>query len=599
MHLQRLIAGGALCVVVSLSLSAHEVAIPVVNGIAGSRVFRTTVVAANRSKSDARCTFAYRRPGRPGSPLISEETIAAGETRVYEDFLVEVAAAGSVRVDCSAGVDIVTRLQESGDGGKTFRNGRVFRPFSTEEVIKQGVQRTMRAASDLAIAEVEGQPAHVEVSAANFGGVEYAHVSYDIPAYALRIVDLAPAFAKLSASDVTITVTGKGAVIVGKEAREPALANIALHRTQGGKAQQTTAAYTPNGSSITALLGVSAFKGAPFIEPMTGDVYMRDRWYEPRTGSFLTPDPEGFGESANLYSYCHGDPVNCSDPTGRLGDGGDLRADFRAKEQAERQRRAAAWCRANPVECAKRDVRGRAIMRGIGAAGQTAAGAAVFASSGSVPEPVTKTLGTVTMARGLDNLGTAATELWTGESRDTLSGHALYVALRKGGKSPREAAKISGWTETGVDVATTLASGTVSAINTRLAAAATPQGVPGVSALRFGNDDLVYGPSARGYLRALQQEAGGVLLDDIPKPPNVSWEEFTMQTLDNAASSGRSVRFDLTHVEDLPGVLHNSGEWANTITGHELRYLQSNWSRFRGVTHFYRNGVEVGASWVK
>ena len=239
-------------------------------------------------------------------------------------------------------------------------------------------------------------------------------------------------------------------------------------------------------------------------------------------------------------------------------------------------------------------------MRGIGGAGQTAAGATVFASSGPVPEPLTKTLGAVTMARGLDNLGTAATELWTGESRDTLSGHALYAALRRAGKSPAEAAKISGWTETGVDVATTLASGTVSALNTRLSAAATPRAaVPGLGGLRFGSSDLVYGPSARGYLRALQQESGGVLLDDIPKPTNLSWEEFTTQTLDNAASSGRNVRFDLTHVEDLPGVLNNTGEWANTITGHELRYLQSNWSRFRGVTHFYRNGVEVGAPWVK
>ena len=43
---------------------------------------------------------------------------------------------------------------------------------------------------------------------------------------------------------------------------------------------------------------------------------MRDRWYDPRTGTFLTPDPQGYGDSSNLYAYCGGDPVNCSDPTG-------------------------------------------------------------------------------------------------------------------------------------------------------------------------------------------------------------------------------------------------------------------------------------------
>ena len=43
---------------------------------------------------------------------------------------------------------------------------------------------------------------------------------------------------------------------------------------------------------------------------------MRDRWYDPRSGTFLTPDPQGYGDSSNLYAYCGGDPVNCSDPTG-------------------------------------------------------------------------------------------------------------------------------------------------------------------------------------------------------------------------------------------------------------------------------------------
>ncbi|MBW3670192.1 MAG: RHS repeat-associated core domain-containing protein, partial [Acidobacteria bacterium] len=57
-------------------------------------------------------------------------------------------------------------------------------------------------------------------------------------------------------------------------------------------------------------------KAAPFIEPATGLVYLRARWYDPGTGTFLTPDPLGYRDSSNLYAYAAGDPVNRHDPTG-------------------------------------------------------------------------------------------------------------------------------------------------------------------------------------------------------------------------------------------------------------------------------------------
>jgi len=46
---------------------------------------------------------------------------------------------------------------------------------------------------------------------------------------------------------------------------------------------------------------------------------VRNRWYDPGTGTFLTPDPMGYQDSSNLYAFCAGDPVNCSDPTGEWG----------------------------------------------------------------------------------------------------------------------------------------------------------------------------------------------------------------------------------------------------------------------------------------
>jgi RHS repeat-associated protein len=49
----------------------------------------------------------------------------------------------------------------------------------------------------------------------------------------------------------------------------------------------------------------------------TGFVSMGARYYELRSGRFLSPDPLGNGASMSLYDYCAGDPVNGLDPDGR------------------------------------------------------------------------------------------------------------------------------------------------------------------------------------------------------------------------------------------------------------------------------------------
>ncbi|MGN6187245.1 MAG: pre-toxin TG domain-containing protein [Thermoanaerobaculia bacterium] len=50
---------------------------------------------------------------------------------------------------------------------------------------------------------------------------------------------------------------------------------------------------------------------------MNGAVYVRERWYAPATGTFLSPDPLGYVDSGNLYTFAGGDPVNRRDPTGK------------------------------------------------------------------------------------------------------------------------------------------------------------------------------------------------------------------------------------------------------------------------------------------
>ena len=53
-----------------------------------------------------------------------------------------------------------------------------------------------------------------------------------------------------------------------------------------------------------------------------GLLYLRARWYDPDTGRFLTKDPfpglTVFPQTQHPYVYCHNDPVNYTDPSGRF-----------------------------------------------------------------------------------------------------------------------------------------------------------------------------------------------------------------------------------------------------------------------------------------
>ena len=60
----------------------------------------------------------------------------------------------------------------------------------------------------------------------------------------------------------------------------------------------------------------SKYKGALHIGEEAGIYYMRNRWYEPHTGRFLSEDPIGLAGGINLYAYVGADPVNGTDPSG-------------------------------------------------------------------------------------------------------------------------------------------------------------------------------------------------------------------------------------------------------------------------------------------
>ena len=50
----------------------------------------------------------------------------------------------------------------------------------------------------------------------------------------------------------------------------------------------------------------------------TGQLYRRNRYYDPATGRFTQEDPIGLAGGLNLYGFANGDPVNFSDPFGLM-----------------------------------------------------------------------------------------------------------------------------------------------------------------------------------------------------------------------------------------------------------------------------------------
>ena len=67
--------------------------------------------------------------------------------------------------------------------------------------------------------------------------------------------------------------------------------------------------------------------------------------------------------------------------------------------------------------------------------------------------------------------------------------------------------------------------------------------------------------------------------------------------MEAARARGSKIRFDLSNMEDIAGVLKGTGKYGETVTGAELRYLRSHWAEFEGTVEFYRGGAKVAAPW--
>jgi len=115
------------------------------------------------------------------------------------------------------------------------------------------------------------------------------------------------------------------AVVVGGQEYHPqvdGLGNV-IALTDNAQSVQRTYSYdawgTLTGGTDTkpfANIDRVRFKGALWLGPEVDLYYMRSRWYEPKSGRFLSEDPIGLAGGLNPYVFAGDDPVNGRDPTG-------------------------------------------------------------------------------------------------------------------------------------------------------------------------------------------------------------------------------------------------------------------------------------------
>jgi RHS repeat-associated protein len=304
-----------LAAIAAVSLAAHAdvYVTPVVTakGVEG-RVYVTATVLGNTGAGAVKCESSYKVSDDPkGGTLRGAYEIEAGHA-LLDDITLRQPGVGTIRFDCSGPLLIAANIRSSDDGGRTFDSGRVFRSASRENPVRATAPRSIKSSSDLLLMEVAGKPARVRVIAKDSEGKLLGQGTYEMPAFSPQIVNLWEVRRKRGSPVVEISVTGEGALAVTTQSDDASLA--ALFNPDKGRFLGAES----SGAKAIQMLGISPFKAAPFVEPMTRQVYMRARWYDPSTGSFLTPDPAGYRDSANPYSYCGGDPVNCSDPTGEI-----------------------------------------------------------------------------------------------------------------------------------------------------------------------------------------------------------------------------------------------------------------------------------------
>lgn len=108
-------------------------------------------------------------------------------------------------------------------------------------------------------------------------------------------------------------VTDRSGTVVAGVQPSAAADQLATYVSHGpfGNVENPTGAPINTGGDVQA-----GFTGAGGTPNGLGLVYLRNRWYDPQTGRFLTQDPIGLAGGLNLYAYAGNNPTSFSDPFG-------------------------------------------------------------------------------------------------------------------------------------------------------------------------------------------------------------------------------------------------------------------------------------------
>lgn len=85
--------------------------------------------------------------------------------------------------------------------------------------------------------------------------------------------------------------------------------------TDAGGAVTNRYAYDPFGGAVSMTGTTHGFTGQRF-DADTGLYHYKARYYSPKLGRFLQPDPAGYSDGPNMYSYASNSPLNATDPSG-------------------------------------------------------------------------------------------------------------------------------------------------------------------------------------------------------------------------------------------------------------------------------------------
>ncbi|CAM2005448.1 RHS repeat-associated core domain-containing protein [Acanthopleuribacter pedis] len=435
--------------------------------------------------------------------------------------------------------------------------------------------------------------------------------------------------------------------------------SLANAPTRGSPFTNQNFTLPPDSIFPTVPLGISGH----LFDIDTGLTYMHNRYYSSDLGHFLNPDfrapnlydPRTFTEP---YAYASGNPVLFFDPNGLISTGQaiDQELDLLVKEFVEAETTAmklasgslvmaqgtlkaayklldiATW---GGTERLSKSTDDYLIGRTDGstfanqAAGHTAtiiAGSASTVFTGGLASGVVAKLG-VTGIRGnafaagavtatVDTFGMDVTGILGGSKDDFLGWehYALNASFGGGG---------------GFLVGSILKK----YHEVRKAFQPPPPPPPVVEppgSFSFDSDDLVYGLSSsyriirhprtgeelnfliydpiRDYSKryggsALMDTPGGQAVERVGKLLNTSTNDlaWTLSKLEmeRVLHHPRTLRFVLDGIEEIDKILLGKGSYSHSVTSKELRYIHSNWSRFKNKVKFYENGLEVKPPWIK